>query len=70
LFKATIPSSQVRKIIVEKIYKDPDLEKIAYITSSIVVRTVNRFLIKASGISGDKTKMFATEEEALKWLRA
>ncbi len=68
LTQATTPSSQARKIIAEKIYKDPDLEKISAVTPSILVRTVNSFLIRASE-ENDKVKMFATEEEALKWLK-
>jgi len=70
LTKANKPSSKARNIIVEKIYKDPDLEKIAAIASSILVRTINSFLITASGLGSDKVKMFKTEHEALKWLRA
>lgn len=68
LTKANKLSSKARKIIVEKIYKDPKLNRIATIASSVLVRTINSFLITASGLEADKVKMFKTEEEALKWL--
>ncbi len=69
LAKATTPSSKARKIIVEKVYKDPDLGRISAVTPSLLVRTVNSFMIKASRLGSDKVRMFATEEEALKWLK-
>ncbi|MFH1565488.1 MAG: hypothetical protein ABIC82_06680, partial [bacterium] len=49
LFQANKPSSEARKIIVEKMYKDLDLEKIACVANTILIRTVNKFLITASG---------------------
>lgn len=66
---ATTPSSQARKIIVEKIYKDPTIEKIATVSQSLIVRTINNFLAKASGLKEVKVEQFPTEEEALKWLK-
>jgi len=70
LSQANKPSSKARKIIVEKIYKDQDLEKIACVADSVLVRTVNSFLIKAAGIGSDKVKVVKNEQEALKWLKS
>jgi len=69
LTKANKVSSQARKIIAEKIYKDPDLGKIATFGQDNVARLVNRFMIKASGLGSDRIKVFETKEQAFKWLK-
>lgn len=70
LIQASAPSAPARKIIAKEIYKDPAIDKIAAIAPSILVRTVNSFLMKVSGVSDSKVKMFAAEAEALKWLKS
>ena len=62
-------TSGARKLIVERIYRDPDLVKIASFGLSIFARVVNSFMIKATGVSSDKVRVFDTEENALKWLK-
>lgn len=69
LNKAGIPSSKARKIVVDKIFKDPDIKKIANLFSSVLIKTINNFLVKASGQDGNKMKAFSSEQEALKWLK-
>jgi 16S rRNA U1498 N3-methylase RsmE len=69
LDKANKPTSKARKIIIEKIYKDPELNKITVIATSVLVRTVNNFLIKAAELGSDRIQMFPAEKEALKWLK-
>ena len=62
-------TSEARKMIAEKVYQDPDLEKIASFGLSSFARVVNSFMLKATGVSGDKVRVFDTEENALKWLK-
>lgn len=62
-------TSKARKMIAGKIYQDPDLEKIATFGLSSFAMVVNSFMIKATGVSGDKVRVFDTEENALKWLK-
>ena len=68
LSQASKPSSRARKVIAEKIYKDPDLKRIALVSKSLINKTIQNFLIRATSES-DKIKMFDTKKEALKWLK-
>ncbi len=69
LSEACNVTSKSRKIIAEKVYKDPDLEKIASFGLSTFARVVNSFMIKASGVGNDKVRTFETEEGAIQWLK-
>lgn len=69
LSKANKVSSEARKIIIEQIYKDPDLGKIATFGQDQVARLVNRFMIKASSLGSDRIKVFETKEQAIEWFK-
>ena len=63
-------NSKVRKEIAKQakeIDKDTGLEKVAIVGSNIISRTIASFVISSSGLNN--IKVFATENEALKWLR-
>ncbi len=62
-----IPSSRFRKMIAERFYGNPQNEKQAVLTTSTAIRVITQFLMKASGRKA--VKVFAKEEEALKWLK-
>ncbi len=62
-------TSGARKTIAERVYRDPDLEKIASFDLNSFARVVNSFIIKASGVSSDRVRVFDTRENALKWLK-
>ncbi len=61
------PSSRLRKTIAERFYANPKMEKQAVLATSIVIKVITQFSMKASGRKA--VKVFAKEEEALKWLK-
>jgi len=61
------PSSRLRKVIAERFYSDPGIEKQAVLTTSTVIKVIMQFVMKASGRKN--VRAFANEEEALKWLK-
>lgn len=63
----SIPTSKGRKIISELVKKYAS-RRLALVNQSTVMRVVINFIIQASGHKDAKS--FATEEEALKWLKS
>ncbi len=61
------PSSRLRKMIAERIYKNPEIEKHAVLTTSVATKVIIQFIIKASGRKN--VRAFASEGEAKRWLK-
>ena len=64
------PSSKAREVIVKQVYSSPMWRKIATFGQSAIIRTINGWMIRASGLKSDKIRMFAGGEDALKWLKS
>jgi hypothetical protein len=66
LSQMTKATSNARKILA-KVSGHPSIHKYAFFGASIFIRTVANFIISSAGQKN--TKHFATEEEALKWIK-
>lgn len=66
LCQMTKATSKARKILVEA-SSHPSIRKYAFFGASVFIRTVVNFI--SSAARQMNTKHFATEEEALKWIK-
>ncbi len=61
------PSSRFRKMIAERFYENPKIEKHAVLTTSTAIKVIMQFIMKATGRKN--VRAFANEGEALRWLK-
>ncbi|MBC8505081.1 MAG: STAS/SEC14 domain-containing protein [Anaerolineales bacterium] len=64
--QVTKPTLEARKILGE-LREHPDIRKFAYVGASIILRTLINLISKAIG--RNNVRQFATEKEALRWLK-
>ena len=64
---ANIPPSGARRNIV-RIFKNPNIEKVAIFGPSVSIRVIAKFIMDAVGLNN--RKFFETEKEAIEWLKA